>query len=51
MMYLLRKLRFWPLCLALMIPVSTVAHEGHGGSEIGPYDLDTPRHVASETGE
>jgi len=49
MMYLLRKLRFWPLCIALMFPVSTVAHEGHGGSEIGPYDLDTPRHVSPET--
>lgn len=49
MMYLLRKLRFWPLCIALMFPLSTGAHEGHGGSEIGPYDLDTPRLVSPET--
>jgi len=25
------------------------AHEGHGGAEIGPYDLDTPRQVSPET--
>lgn len=24
-------------------------HEGHGGSELGPYDLDTPRVVTPET--
>jgi len=24
-------------------------HEGHGGAEIGPYDLDTPRQVTPET--
>lgn len=25
------------------------AHEGHGGKEVGPYDLDTPRKVSPET--
>ncbi len=25
------------------------AHEGHGGNEIGPYDLDSPRIVSPET--
>ncbi len=25
------------------------AHEGHGGKEVGPYDLDTPRQVSPET--
>jgi RND family efflux transporter MFP subunit len=28
---------------------SAAAHEGHGGAEIGPYDLDTPRQVTLET--
>jgi len=26
-----------------------LAHEGHGKSEVGPYDLDTPRQVSPET--
>ncbi len=25
------------------------AHEGHGGKEVGPYDLDSPRQVSPET--
>ncbi|MEK7731966.1 MAG: efflux RND transporter periplasmic adaptor subunit [Planctomycetota bacterium] len=29
--------------------VSVRGHEGHGGAEIGPYDLDTPRQVSPET--
>ncbi len=26
-----------------------MAHEGHGGKEVGPYDLDAPRRVSPET--
>ena len=38
------------LCLSLLLPVAVVSgHEGHGGSEVGPYDLDTPRQVSPET--
>ena len=33
---------------ALLIS-SVQGHEGHGGAEIGPYDLDTPRQVTPET--
>lgn len=44
-------LRAWPLVLlALAVPVSfLVAHEGHGGKEVGAFDLDTPRTVSPET--
>ncbi|RIK56031.1 MAG: hypothetical protein DCC63_18365, partial [Nitrospira sp.] len=30
-------------------PLLLYAHEGHGGKEIGPYDLDAPRQVSPET--
>jgi len=30
-------------------PLLLRAHEGHGGKEVGPYDLDAPRHVTPET--
>ncbi len=33
----------------LLAPLAARSHEGHGGSEIGPYDLDSPRHVSPET--
>lgn len=44
-------LRAWPLLvLALAVPVQfLVAHEGHGGKEVGAFDLDTPRTVSPET--
>lgn len=35
--------------LALMISGLVRGHEGHGGAEIGPYDLDSPRVVSPET--
>ena len=43
--------RSWiAFCLvALAFAVSVRGHEGHGGAEIGPYDLDTPRQVSAET--
>lgn len=28
---------------------ATLAHEGHGGKEVGAYDLDAPRRVSPET--
>jgi RND family efflux transporter MFP subunit len=40
---------FLALFLVLIAPAWILAHEGHGGSEIGPYDLDTPRQVSPET--
>lgn len=41
---------FWHVSPALLIfPGIALAHEGHGGAEIGPYDLDAPRHVSAET--
>jgi multidrug efflux pump subunit AcrA (membrane-fusion protein) len=33
----------------LCFPTGVFAHEGHGGREVGPYDLDSPRHVTPET--
>ncbi|GFO81996.1 MAG: nickel-cobalt resistance protein [Methyloceanibacter sp.] len=35
--------------LALTITGLVRGHEGHGGAEIGPYDLDSPRVVSPET--
>ena len=35
--------------VALALAVSVRGHEGHGGAEIGPYDLDSPRQVSPET--
>lgn len=32
-----------------LLRLAALAHEGHGGSEVGPYDLDTPRMVSPET--
>ncbi len=44
----------WPchtasVMLGLVFAHVAVAHEGHGGAEIGPYDLDTPRRISPET--
>lgn len=33
----------------LIVASVVLAHEGHGGNEVGPYDLDTPRQVSPET--
>lgn len=33
----------------LIVASVVFAHEGHGGKEVGPYDLDTPRQVSPET--
>ena len=33
----------------LLMPLLLNAHEGHGGKEVGPYDLDAPRVVTPET--
>lgn len=43
--------RSWIACcfVALTFAVSVRGHEGHGGAEIGPYDLDSPRFVSPET--
>jgi len=35
--------------LALAFAMAVRGHEGHGGAEIGPYDLDSPRIVSPET--
>lgn len=35
--------------LASAFAVSVRGHAGHGGAEIGPYDLDSPRIVSPET--
>jgi hypothetical protein len=37
------------LMIIAVLAARTYAHEGHGGKEIGPYDLDTPRQVSPET--
>jgi len=37
------------LLLLLACGVTVLAHEGHGGKEVGPYDLDAPRLVSPET--
>ncbi|HKQ47531.1 MAG TPA: efflux RND transporter periplasmic adaptor subunit [Phycisphaerae bacterium] len=33
----------------LASPLALWAHEGHGGKEVGAFDLDTPRQVSPET--
>jgi len=33
----------------LAVPMLLNAHEGHGGKEVGPYDLDAPRMLSPET--
>lgn len=38
-----------PILAILACPSLAVAHEGHGGKEVGPYDLDSPRQVSPET--
>lgn len=35
--------------LILSMTAAALAHEGHGGKEVGPYDLDSPRQVSAET--
>lgn len=37
--------------VTLTLAVSVRGHEGHGGAELGPYDLDSPRVVTPETAE
>lgn len=42
----------WPSCLAVAVLAwssTALGHEGHGGNEVGPFDLDAPRHVSPET--
>ncbi|MBI1827264.1 MAG: efflux RND transporter periplasmic adaptor subunit [Planctomycetes bacterium] len=49
---MLRKRRtfvFGVLFSAGLLRLAAFAHEGHGKSEVGPYDLDTPRQVSPET--
>ncbi|MBK8270642.1 MAG: efflux RND transporter periplasmic adaptor subunit [Planctomycetes bacterium] len=43
--------RCWPFLLPLLVigAILVSAHEGHGGKEIGPYDLDSPRSISPET--
>jgi len=43
------RTRLWPVLLPFYYSVAVQAHEGHGGKEVGPYDLDTPRQVSPET--
>lgn len=46
----LRRHLHWYLLAAGGILGSTIyAHEGHGGKEVGAFDLDTPRTVSAET--
>lgn len=44
----IRFCRGW-LAVTAAIGSTAYAHEGHGGKEIGAYDLDTPRQVSPET--
>jgi len=37
------------LTLATLSGTALFGHEGHGGKEVGPYDLDSPRQVSPET--
>lgn len=37
------------LATLIALPRWASAHEGHGGAELGVYDLDTPREVSPET--
>lgn len=49
---MLRKRRMFLLGLLAsgsLLGLAALAHEGHGKSEVGPYDLDTPRQVSPET--
>ncbi|MEK6676464.1 MAG: efflux RND transporter periplasmic adaptor subunit [Planctomycetota bacterium] len=39
----------WVAFYLVALAVSVRGHEGHGGAEIGPYDLDSPRVVTLET--
>lgn len=45
-----RRLRWLLLTLPLLAwPLGLGAHEGHGGKEVGAFDLDSPRQVSPET--
>lgn len=46
----IRRLSLHLLALPVLAsPAAVLAHEGHGGKEVGAFDLDAPRQVTPET--
>lgn len=49
MFHVPRTVRWAVLSAVCLLPAWVLGHEGHGGAEIGPYDLNSPRVVSPET--